>query len=388
MDCDRYRQLFIADAHSDTLLHRDPSAASTRGHVDLPRLLDGGVDLQVYALAPFAPAMRDTEGDICGSRAARNRIALLFFLKEPFRPRTWFDSEARVLRMIERFNAAVGKGPDKEARLTALFEREDLDWLLNAQSNNESAVGAMLAIEGFYWASRDEAILRQQIRDMRDRGVRMIGMTGPASNHLAGSSEDCDDKGGLSDLGRVAVREFWRRGMILDLAHASRAVIADVAAMAQEPEGVGPVVVSHVCIRRTCDRDRNLSDEDTRNIVRAGGVIGLGYWNHVACWTPAESSREVRRKIVASFLGLHEILSDPAFRQEMGPGFDPLDHIALGSGFDGATTMPFDTTGVPWLLEGLADAERDGRPIFNEAAIAKIAGRNLLRVINQALVRD
>jgi microsomal dipeptidase-like Zn-dependent dipeptidase len=386
--CDRYRELFIADAHADTLLHRDPSEPSTRGHVDLSRLLSGGVDLQVFAMAPFAPSMRAKGGDLCGSRTATNRIAGLFVVTEPFRPRTWFSSYARVMRMIERFNAAVEMERGETGRLIQIFGPEDFDRLQQARSNRKPTVGAMLAVEGFYWASPDPKVLRQQIRELKARGVRMIGFTQRASNLLAGSSEDCDDRAGLSEVGRVTVQEVWRQGMILDLAHASPATIADVAAMARDTLEAGPVLVSHVGVKRTCDRDRNLSDEDARNVARAGGVIGLGFWSYVTCWTLAEQHIDVRRMVVAAFIALYDILNDPAFRQEMGPSFDPLAHIGFGSDFDGATTMPFDTTGIPWLLEGLTSAERDGRRVFDDVAIAKIAGKNLLRIIAQAFDRE
>ena len=58
--------------------------------------------------------------------------------------------------------------------------------------------------------------------------------------------------------------------------------------MARDNPEIGPVLVSHVGVKRTCDRDRNLSDEDARNVARAGGVIGLGFWSYATCWTLAE----------------------------------------------------------------------------------------------------
>ena len=386
--CDRYRELFIADAHADTLLHRNPNAPSIRGHVDLPRLLRGGVDLQVFAMAPFAPSMRTEIDGPCGSRTATNRIARLFVLTEPIRPRTWFSSYARVKRMIERFDAAVETEQSETGRLIPILEPEDFDRFLQARSNRTPTVGAMLAVEGFYWASPDPKVVRQQVRELRGHGVRMIGFTQRARNLLAGSSEDCDDRAGLSEVGRVAVQEMWRQGMILDLAHASSATVADVAAMVRGAPEAGPILVSHVGVRRTCDRERNLSDEDARNVARAGGVIGLGFWSYVTCWTLGEEQVDVRRKVVSAFIALYDILNDPEFRQEMGPSFDPFAHIGFGSDFDGATTMPFDTTGIPWLLEGLASAERDGRRVFDDAAIAKIAGMNLLRIVARAFDRE
>ncbi len=67
----------------------------------------------------------------------------------------------------------------------------------------------------------------------------------------------------------------------------------------------------------------------------------------------------------------------------MGPGFNPINPIGLGSDFDGGTTMPFDTARIPRLLEGLASGKREGRRIFDDAAITQIAGENLLRIFAQ-----
>ncbi|HSF93651.1 MAG TPA: membrane dipeptidase [Thermohalobaculum sp.] len=382
--CLRYREFFIADAHSDTLLHRDPAEPSVRGHVDLSRLLRGGINLQVFAMAPVAPRMQAQDGEVCGSREAANRIAQLFAVNEPLRPSTWISDEARVRRMMDRFDAAMVSRPSAPGRFIPIRDAADAARLLSARERGEAVVGALLSVEGFYWASPDRDELQRQLQEMQRRGVRMIGLTQRASGPLAGSSEDCGDRGGLTEAGRFAVREIWRQGMVLDLAHASPAAIADVAEMAKGG-ALGAVVVSHTGLQRACDRDRNLSDADARNVARAGGVIGLGYWRYVACWSPDDSPSEIRRKLVESFVALHDILDDPDFRAEMGPDYSPMAHIGLGSDFDGGTTMPFDTTGIPWLLAGLAAAERDGRRIFEDADIERIAGGNYLRLLESAL---
>jgi microsomal dipeptidase-like Zn-dependent dipeptidase len=383
--CQRYREMFIVDAHADTLLHRNPARPSKHGHVDLSRLLGGGVDLQVFAMAPFAPSMQALADEVCGSETAANRIAGLFVVKEPLRPSTWFSLHARVLRMIDQFDSAMKPEPGEPSRFIPVREAEDLERLIVARGQGEPVVGALLSVEGFYWASTNREVLRQQLRELQQRGVRMISLTQRASSSLAGSSEDCDDPSGLTDTGRFAVREIWRQDMILDLAHASAAVIAEVAAMVRNDDAASSVVVSHTGLQRVCDRDRNLSDEDVHNVVRAGGVIGLGYWSYAACWSLDDHPVEVRQKLVDSFVALYDILNEPSFREEMGPRYSPIDHIGLGSDFDGATTMPFDTTGIPWLLEGLGSAERDGRRAFDDAALAQIAGSNFLRLLSSTL---
>lgn len=172
--------------------------------------------------------------------------------------------------------------------------------------------------------------------------------------------------------------------MILDLAHASSATIADVARLSANGWG-GPVIVSHTGIKSACKHDRNLSDEDLRNVVRSGGLVSLGFWTTVNCIEGSVTAQEARKAIARSFAVAYQVLSAPEFAAEMGPGYDASEHIALGSDFDGATLVPADASAIPWYLEGIAKVESDGQRVFDHAAIENIAGKNLLRLLQSAL---
>ena len=141
--------------------------------------------------------------------------------------------------------------------------------------------------------------------------------------------------------------------MILDLAHASPRTIADALAMATRP-----VVVSHTGVKGTCDNRRNLSDDELRGIARTGGVIGIGYWETAVCGTDAEAiARAIR----------------------YAAGVAGIDHVGLGSDFDGAITAPFDTTGLPLITDALLAQG------FDQEEIAKIMGGNTIRLLLENL---
>jgi len=160
-------------------------------------------------------------------------------------------------------------------------------------------------------------------------------------------------KGGLTPGGRALVQGLEQRAMLLDLAHASEKTLDDALAMARRP-----VVVSHTGVRGTCDNPRNLSDAHLRGVAATGGVIGIGFWETAVCGTgPDAIARAIRH--TASVAG--------------------VEHVALGSDFDGAVSTPFDAAGLAALTEALMT---EG---FGEAEIARIMGGNAMRVLQAGL---
>ena len=381
--CEALKEHFIADAHSDTLMHRSPIHATEKGHVDIHRLAAGGVDLQVFALASVAPKLSHVNGKVCGDIGNGDRLTAYFIAKEPLHPGTWFDPFARVEHMIERLDEAVVSNEAAPLKLVKITTKGNLETLAS-QPPGSGQVGALLAVEGAYWASESQEELIAQLDLLESAGVRMVGLTHRSSNQLAGSNEDCNDKHGLTDLGRFATLEIWKRNMVLDLAHASSDTIRDVTELAlQDP--ARQVIVSHTGVRAACDHDRNLTNEDVRNVARAGGVVGLGFWTTVNCFGVDSSMEDARKAIGRSFAAAYDVLNAPDFRAEMGPDFDAVNHIALGSDFDGAITSPIDVSSIPWVLEGLGLVERNGKPLFDATAVEKIAGANTQRLLRRAL---
>ena len=160
-------------------------------------------------------------------------------------------------------------------------------------------------------------------------------------------------KGGLTALGRQAVSRMEALGMIVDLAHASHATVADVLAMATRP-----VVFSHGGVQATCKVNRNLTDDEVRGVARTGGVIGIGYWQGAICSTKPEA---VARAVAH-------------IRDLVG-----IDHVGLGSDFDGSTTTGFDASQVAAVTQALLDGG------FSEPEIRKVMGGNVLRVLRAGI---
>jgi membrane dipeptidase len=160
-------------------------------------------------------------------------------------------------------------------------------------------------------------------------------------------------KGGLTEKGRALVRRLEERRILLDLAHASPRTIADALAMATRP-----VVVSHSGVKGTCDNARNLSDAELRGVAATGGVIGIGFWDTAVCGNDAAAiARAIRH--AASVAG--------------------IDHVGLGSDWDGAVTVPFDAAGLVALTDALLEAG------FTDAEVAKVMGGNAVRLLSAAL---
>ena len=383
--CTELRDLFIADAHSDTLMHRNPFEHSSDGHIDAGRLADGGVDLQVFAVASVVPKILQREDGPCGDIAEGDRLKTYFLLKEPLNPSTWMSAMARVDLMVARFEDGLGETSEGRS-VQRIRTLSDLEALRDAPEG-ENPLGALLSIEGAYWASENQKALLAQMDELEAAGVRMIGLTHRSSNKLAGSNEDCKDKRGLTEIGEFLVRDIWRRGMILDLAHASSETIADVLALSKSGAG-GQVIVSHTGVRRACPINRNLTDEDVRNVARMGGVISLGFWTTVNCFDGSVSAEEAREAIAKSFAITFEILSEPDFVAEMGPDFKPMHHLGLGSDFDGATLVPSGADAIPWYLEGISQFRQNGQQPFDWEAIENIAGKNLLRLLYFAFPKE
>ena len=140
--------------------------------------------------------------------------------------------------------------------------------------------------------------------------------------------------------------------MIVDLAHASPELLRDVVKIAKRP-----VLVSHTGVRGTCDRPRNLSDEEVRLVAGTGGVIGIGFWSGAVCGPDATAVAKAIRHAV----------------QVAG-----IDHVSLGSDFDG-DKMPFDATGLVQITDALL---AEG---FSEGEVRAIMGGNTVRLLRATL---
>ncbi len=336
-----HARLTVVDLHGDTLLFgRDLLARGTRGHVDVPRMVEGNAALQVFAVATKVPRHLNIERN-----DDRTDDITLVALGLGWPRATWGSRLARAEHQAARL---AGFAADSGGLLTLVRSAADLDGFLARRARNPRLVAGLLAIEGAHALDDDLANLER----LEDAGYRMVGLAHFFDNAYAGSAHGIV-QGGLTGAGRQLVAELERRRMIVDVAHASAATIDDVLSIATRP-----VVASHTGVRAVADNQRNLTDDQLRGIAATGGMVGIGFWP-TACG--GEDAASIARSIV------HAV-------SVVGP-----DHVGLGSDFDGAVPVPFDVSGMGLVTAGLLDEGLD------EATIGAVMGGSAIRLLRGAL---
>ncbi|WP_188763228.1 dipeptidase [Sandarakinorhabdus glacialis] len=336
-----HKQLVIVDLHADTLLwKRHLDEASSVGQVDLPRLEAGNVALQIFSSVTKTPKGQNYESN---SGDTDNITALTVAQLQPVG--TWGSLLERSLYHAEKLLAAE-KASD--GRLRIIRSGGDLQVLLADRAAGRKVTGAMLSVEGAQNLEGDVGNLAR----LYDAGFRMIGLAHFFDNDVGGSMHGVK-KGGLTPLGREVVLAMESRGMIVDLAHASAATFADVLAMATRP-----VVVSHGGVKGTCDTPRNLTDDQLRALAANGGMIGIGYWDAAVCAaTPAATAKAILHAVAVA----------------------GVDHVGLGSDFDGAVTTGFDAAHIDAVTSALVAAG------MAPGDIAKAMGGNAVRLLGAGM---
>lgn len=332
--------LFVADLHADSLLWaRDLARRGRSGHLDLPRLREANVALQVFASVTQVPPKLNFD---CND--ARRDMITLLAVAQGWPPRTWVSRLERACHAAARLRRLAARD-----EWILLVERaSDLEELVTRRRTDPNVLGALLALEG---AQALEGRLDNLDR-LYNVGFRMIGLQHLLDNTAGGSAHGLH-QGGLTSFGRELVRRIQTRKMVLDLAHSSPAVVADALALA-----TAPVVVSHTGLRGLSESPRNLSDAQARAVAATGGVLGL------AMFVPAMGGPEV---------------DDTAQAMRYAADLVGIEHVGLGADFDGAIHAPVDVTGLPLLTDSLL---RHG---FDESEVAMIMGGNVQRVLRQIL---
>lgn len=333
--------LTVADLHADQLLwSRDPLTRASYGHVDLPRMDDGNVALQVFSVVTKTP--RDMNYD--ANTGDTDNITLLALVQRwPVAALT--SLRARALHQADRLHDAAARS---NGTLRLVTDTASLDAFLEARATNPKVHGAVLAIEGLH--ALDGALA--SVDTLYAHGFRMMGLTHFFDNEVAASAHGVTHAG-LTPLGRKVVQRMERLRVIVDLAHASPQAMSEVLAMATRP-----VVVSHTGVAATCPGPRNLTDDQLRAIAANGGVVGIGYWDAAVCTLGAASiATAIRHAVTVA----------------------GIDHVGLGSDFDGATATPFATDGLAEITQALLNLG------FTPAEIAQVMGGNVMRLLIQGL---
>lgn len=336
-----HERLLVADLHADSLLWgRDLLQRGDRGQVDVPRLIEGNVALQVLAASTKSPRHLDLERN-----DDRSDDVVLLALASGWPPATWTSLLARALYLASRADAVARRSG---GRFTVVRSQTDLAAHLAMRTPSWPVTAGLLAIEGAHALDDDPA----NVEVVADAGYRMMSPSHFFDNAFGGSAHGIA-KGGLTAAGREMIERMEARAMLVDVAHASAATIDDVLKMATRP-----VVASHTGVRGVCDNTRNLTDAHVRAIADTGGLIGIGFW-------PTACGGEDAAAIARSIRYAIDVAG--------------VEHVGLGSDFDGAVPVPFDASGMAQLTDALLDAG------LTEDAIAAVMGGNTLRLLAETL---
>lgn len=325
----------IADLHADPLLwKRDWLERGERGHTDLPRLQEGGVALQVLTAVTKSPSGQNYESNESDS----DTIAYLA-MAQLWPMATWSSPFERALyqgRKLAEWDRRAGDA------FRIIRSRQDLAALLEERRGGSLAVGGIFGVEGAHALDGDLANLDR----LDTLGLRVVGLTHFFDNRLGGSLHGMSGEG-LTRFGRSVVRDADRRSMVIDVAHASPQMVRDVLKILDRP-----VILSHGGFKGVCDSARNLDDALMIELAEHGALIGVGFWDGAACdYSPVGVVKAIRYGI--DLIG--------------------IDHIALGSDYDGATRVLFDSSELAILTQTMLDED------FSEQEIRQVMGENATR---------
>jgi microsomal dipeptidase-like Zn-dependent dipeptidase len=333
---------FVADLHCDALLWgRNLTKRSENGHVDFPRMQQGNVAMQVFTIVSKSPKGQNME---VNSADATDNITLLNIVQG--RPiSNWFSLMKRTLYQSAKLDEF---SKDFDGQFIIIKSKKDVQMLSDLRKTDKNIIGGLLGIEGGH-------ALEGKIENLDkayNAGVRLIGPSHFFDNELGGSAHGMSGEG-LTDFGKAVVKRMNELNMVIDLAHASPKMFDDVLEISTKP-----VMVSHTGIRAVLNSPRNLSDDQIRRIADKGGIIGIAFFDMAI-------GKDEIKGIVACMKRVKNLVG--------------VEHVALGSDYDGSVAVPFDITGLPIIVEALM---LEG---FTNEEIKAIMGENVKRFLVENL---
>ena len=337
-----HQQLIVGDLHADSALWgKDLLRRNTWGQVDLPRLIEGGATLQMFTTVTKSPRGQNYEQN--AADAADNITLLAMAQRWP--AETYDSLFARAMLQADRVTAAAAQHP----QLTMITSQSELSQLLKQRRRGDLVVGALLGTEGSH--ALDGKL--ENIDRLYAAGFRMMGLQHFFDNRLGGSLHG-ESQSGLTPFGERAVHSMTEKGVMIDVAHSSEATVRDTLRVS---DGAA-LIVSHTGFNGHCASPRNISDETMALITEAGGLIGVGFWADVTCGEGINAIADAIRYGIDQF---------------------GIDHIALGSDWDGSVTTPIDASQLPHLTQALLDKG------LGEAEVRAVMGGNMARFLAEHL---
>ena len=347
------------DSHIDTVqrvlvMGEDLGKRWDAGHVDIPRLQEGGTHAPFFAL--WVPVY------FPGAEAVR-----------------------RTLDLRDAMQSVLDTHKDQMELATTAA---DIRRIVKA-----GKISVFLTVEGGHTIDDDLRVLRM----FYQLGVRSMTLTHSRNNNWADSATDKPVHNGLTDFGREVVREMNRLGMLVDVSHVADKTFYDTLSVTSKP-----VIVSHSSMRAISPVPRNVTDEMLWALAKNGGVIGISFGEGFVNPKDAEAmesaiktettgpaltgralddyAAEDVRNLFGTRLKVAATVADVADHIDHAVRIAGIDHVGIGSDFDGVSGPPNgldDVSKMPALIEVLLQrgyAERD---------VKKILGENYLRVIRE-----
>jgi len=360
-----HRKAIVVDTHNDiTSMMIDDGydlGVSSVGkyHTDLARMKAGGLTAEFFSV--YVDRKYATEGG--SARRALDQIDLVY-------------------RAAERY-------PDK---LMMAMSVADI-----RRAKKQDKIAALMGIEGGHAIENSLMVLR----DFYRLGVRYMTLTHNNTNDWADACCDTARHNGLSDYGREVVREMNRLGMLVDISHVSDKTMSDVLDVS-----TAPVIASHSSARHFNSHLRNIPDEILRRLAKNGGVVMVNFFPLFIDQKALDANKERNDRLKPQLDALNEQFRDnPARLAEerqkifaanplpvtpLSVLIDHIDHIAktagvdhvgIGSDFDGVSSLPVGIEDISKLPVITYELLRRG---YSEKDIRKVLGENLLRAFGEA----
>ena len=293
-------------------------------HTDIPRLNTSGLKAQFWSV--YVPAETDVTGG-----------ALL-----------------KTLGQIDLVHKMVKKYPETFELARAADDVERIA--------KQGKIASMMGVEGGHCIENS----LQNLKRFYDLGVRYMTLTHSKTLGWADSATDKPTSGGLSPFGEEVIEEMNRLGMLVDLSHVSPGTMKDALKISQ-----APVIFSHSSARAICDHPRNVPDDVLRLLPKNGGVVMINFYSGFIVPTE-ELKRDPKSR---------GTLSDVVDHIEHVIKVAGIDHVGIGSDYDGINRTPVgleDVSRYPAITQELVNRG------YDEKAIHKILGGNVLRALRQA----
>ena len=359
------RKSIVVDTHNDVLSfmtdeNYDIGVSSVgKYHTDIARMREGGLTAEFFSVYIDRSYAKDG------------------------------GSARRALDMIDYVYRAVEKYPND---FMMSYSTADI-----RRAKKQKKIAALMGIEGGH-AIEDSLMA---LRDFYRLGVRYMTLTHNNTNNWADSCCDTAKHNGLSDFGKDVVREMNRLGMLVDVSHVSDKTMSDVLDVS-----TAPVIASHSSARALGDRPRNIPDDLLRRFTANGGVVMVNFYPGFidAKVIAASRARDERlkpqtdalkqqykddpRKLEEETNKLHA--ANPLPKAPLSVLIDHFDHIAkvagvdhvgIGSDFDGVPSLPVGIEDISKLPVITYELLKRG---YSERDIRKILGENFLRAFAQA----